>query len=197
MGKNIQTYLIGQYPELAELLEEIECVQPLVCSDIPVGELVVKVVIGQMLSRKAASSIYAKVKSAAEKSACREIWELNRATFRKCGLSERKYRTIKEFSALYKSDPDFFNNWYDLDSDSLFQAVNSQWGMSDWTASMLGIFHMGHEDIFPYRDGSIVRALELLRTNWGVEIDVTKAKPYSSYLALYLWRALDSGLLDK
>lgn len=68
--------------------------------------------------------------------------------------------------------------------------------MSDWTASILAIFHFGHEDVFPHNDGSINRALS--KIGYVPEnFDPLPAALYRSYLAMYLWSILDRNIIDK
>jgi DNA-3-methyladenine glycosylase II len=73
--------------------------------------------------------------------------------------------------------------------------------MGNWTASIISLFYIGHEDVFPSADGSLRRAMAILdRTKRGKRkkpFDPDRAAPYRSYLALYLWHALDSGLLKQ
>jgi DNA-3-methyladenine glycosylase II len=150
-----------------------------------------------MLSRKAAASIYSRLQTKAKEEGLSGTWELRDAHLAACGVSSRKIKTIKCFRTNYIRDPGYYQNWKNLSPNSLLQEVNKQWGMSDWTSNMLSIFHFGHEDVFPENDGSIKRALNLAHEliNRSAKLDPKAAKPYRSYLALYLWQALDHGIL--
>ncbi|TPW11131.1 MAG: 3-methyladenine DNA glycosylase, partial [Halothiobacillaceae bacterium] len=67
-------------------------------------------------------------------------------------------------------------------------------GLSRWSASMLGIFYFAMEDIYPEIDGTIMRVQRLLQGR-NIELNPEAVSPYRSYLALYLWKLLDEGLL--
>ena len=58
----------------------------------------------------------------------------------------------------------------------------------------------GHENVFPAGNGSLARALKSIserkRQKHSKPLDIDRASPYRSYLALYLWQMLDSGELE-
>jgi DNA-3-methyladenine glycosylase II len=154
-----------------------------------------------MLSSHAAKTIYERVASAARKHGHKGSWQLDSTMLRECGVSGSKARTIAEFGAAYDREPGRYEGWCKLTVDDLFSEVRACWGMSDWSASMLGIFYFAHEDIFPHSDGSIQRAAELLRKAGYIRGRSKRAfvpevaAPYRSYLALYMWRMLDEKVL--
>ena len=87
-----------------------------------------------------------------------------------------------------------------MEWNTLCESVCGFWGMSEWTASILAIFHFGHEDVYPNGDGSLRRAeklVSMMRFDDDYRIRSDLAAPYRSYLALYLWKALDEGYLSK
>ena len=64
---------------------------------------------------------------------------------------------------------------------------------------MLAISQFHHEDVFPWTDGSIVRAAKLLSAQFygNGTFNSEKGSPYRTYLALYFWKALDEGYWEK
>lgn len=187
----IQKYLINTYPKLEELFNAVETIPSLAPSSIPLEQAVVKIVIGQMLSRKAADTIYLRLSGLTKNS---NLYELSPEALLQAGVSNRKAKTITGFLKEYQKEKNRFNNWKNLEFNELSKEVNSIWGLSDWTASMLAIFHFANEDVFPYKDGTIKRALEKLEQE-GIVLNIDLARPYSSYLALYLWRFIDSKVI--
>jgi DNA-3-methyladenine glycosylase II len=163
----------------------------------------VSVVIGQMLSGQAAETIYRRARAAAERRHLSGTWLVPDAALRSCGLSGRKVRTIREFRRSYLNNSEAIDQWQYLETANLFQTVESFWGMSHWTASMLAIFHFGQEDVYPHADGSLARALSraeavgIWNRRRDGEFQPDRAAPYRTYLALYLWRALDAGILAR
>ena len=198
MSEQIQTYMLDQYPEIGHIFEEVGVLDPLPCAPKNLPEALVKVVVGQMLSGHVANVLYARVRDMAAKRRLDASWQLSVEDLRSCGLSAGKSRTIFEFGQALRENPCLLDSWPELSSEDLIDSVKSFWGMSDWTASIIAIFHLGHMDVFPYGDGSLRRALGLLddqRNSGPTSIDPDKAAPYRSYLALYLWSALDRGLI--
>jgi len=182
-------------PALAEYLGNMPTIQPLYQKDISVLGAISKIVIGQMLSRKAASTITHRVESLAAKEDKCEIALLSENEIRSCGISSSKAKAIKLFAEQYFNDVNRYENWRNLESARLFAEVNNHWGLSHWSASMLAIFYFGFEDVYPVNDGSIKRITGLLGQK-GITFEPEKAAPYRSYLALYLWEMLDSKMID-
>jgi DNA-3-methyladenine glycosylase II len=164
----------------------------------PLWVAVPKIIVGQMLSGHVADVIYARVQKAIEEQAVPYAWKLPVAQLRACGVSSRKIRTLQAFGSTYQSQPSIAVQWPQLPYDELRDQVGKIWGLGEWSASMLAIFHFGHEDVFPHSDGSLLRALRILSKFQNVpidEFDTSKASPYRTYLALHLWKALDQGHL--
>ena len=199
MSIRIKRHLQSCYPEIADLLGGMPTVPKLKRRDMPLPEALVRVVAGQMLSARAATTIYERVRSRAQSEKLAGSWLLDHDSLRACGLSGGKARAICELAARVGSDPGALNHWYALPPDELVAAIKEQRGLGDWTASIISLFYIGHEDIFPAADGSIRRAIALIEGKSGKRrvrrFDPDVATPYRSYLAMYLWRALDAGLL--
>lgn len=190
----IKDKLIASHPELADYfscIPEIEKIKP---KDTSVLNAVSKIIVGQMLSRKAASTILLRAEILAVKKDKCEIALLKEKDLRSCGISSAKTKAIKLFAEQYYNEQDQFENWRNLDNSTLFKEVNKHWGLSNWSASMLAIFYFGFEDVYPENDSSIKRITKLLGQK-GITFDPEKATPYRSYLALYLWEILDQKLL--
>jgi DNA-3-methyladenine glycosylase II len=161
-----------------------------------VPDAVAEVVVGQMLSRGAARAILGRLKGEARKRGFGGVSDLSRRSLMRGGLSERKARTIVEFSGNYKMDTQRYRNWRRMSWNELRDDVCSHWGLSDWSASMLAIFYFRHHDVFPDSDGSIRRALtQLAAIGSAADFQPDMASPYRTYLALYLWRLLDDRII--
>jgi DNA-3-methyladenine glycosylase II len=178
-----------QYPELSALLDKVKRIPKLKRRDIPLPEAVVRVVTGQMLSSQAASTIYGRIKEKATEQRLAGSWLLDHESLRGCGLSNSKARTIVAVSSLIGTNVAALDHWYSLPPDELIQEIKAFKGMGDWTASILALFYVGHEDIFPAGDGSLKKAITLIQgvTSRGKAKPFIpdRAAPYRSYLALY------------
>jgi DNA-3-methyladenine glycosylase II len=183
------------YPGLSGYLANLPAIQPLHPKDISVLDALSRIIIGQMLSRKAASTIIHKTETLAAQEGKNEIALLSEKEIRSCGISSSKAKAIKLFAEQYFNDVNRYENWRNLESARLFAEVNNHWGLSHWSASMLAIFYFGFEDVYPVNDGSIKRITGLLEQK-GITFEPEKAAPYRSYLALYLWEILDGKMID-
>lgn len=190
----IKGFLAKKVPTIGPTLAKMEPVPLLRPAETPVIQSVVRIITGQMLSKEAARTIYSRLQAAQDQQDLTGIWELRTPSLKKAGLSANKCKAIKRFAAQYKKDAKSIEAWRDLCWPDLQKAVSAHWGLSTWSASILGLSHFGHEDIFPDHDGSIRRAVQLL-SNKRRPFDPSNAAPYRSYLALYLWESLDNGLL--
>jgi DNA-3-methyladenine glycosylase II len=199
MTLKVKRYLQVCYPEISDLFEQATTVPKLKKRDIPLQEAVVRVVTGQMLSSQAAQTIYDRITTKAAEQGLFGSWQLDHETLTGCGLSNSKARTICEFYSRVGTDVTTLDQWYKLPPDALLNEIKGYWGMGDWTAGILALFYVGHEDVFPSGDGSLTRAIGLIqqRTSGkrGEAFNAERASPYRSYLALYLWNFLDSGIL--
>ena len=202
MSKKIRNILCENYPHLSEILHSVKIVPKLKSSNIEIPEMIMRVVVNQMLSKSAATSIYNKLEIERINLDLDGTWQLDKRVMRKCGLSNSKCRTIIEFRKKYYRKPETYHHWHNLQYNDLKYEVKDQWGLSNWSASILGIFYFAHEDVFPENDISIQRAIDkinyYMRTEVNANYDFTSqnSQPYRSYLALYLWRVLDEGVLS-
>lgn len=182
------------HPNLSKLLSKVEPIEPLKPRPISVLDAISRIVIGQMLSRKAAQVIINNTIALSTKKKLSSVAHLSQRDLRLCGVSQRKAKTIHLFADCYRKNKSEIEKWRKLSPDLLYERVNSHWGLSNWSASMLGIFYFGIEDIFPYEDGSIKRAIKMLESS-NTPIYPHLVSPFRSYLALYLWKFLDNQIL--
>ena len=199
MSIKIKRHLQARYPELSDVLEQVKTVPRLKPRDMPLPEALVRVVTGQMLSAQAAQTIYERVRGATAAQGLPGGWLLDHDSLRACGLSGAKARTICDIATRIGANAEALDHWYALPPDELIEQIRQHRGMGAWTASIIALFYVGHEDIFPSADGSIQRAIAMIQAQTGKRkarpFDPDKAAPYRSYLAMYLWRALDAGVL--
>lgn len=195
MEAEAYAHLRKVYPFLAPLLDHVGNVAIPVRTPVTVEDAVIKIVIGQMLSGKAARSIHERVLVACAQAGC-QAWELPDDTLRAAGLSGRKVRTIREFAAGMTERASEISQWPSMPFHDLRRSVSSFWGLSDWTASILAIFHFQHLDVLPLSDGSIQRAIRnveryLLPSGGVFSTDI--ASPYGTYLAMAFYASIDDG----
>ena len=103
---------------------------------------------------------------------------------------------MKAFGERYDECAEKIETWRNLSYPELRREVEACWGLSRWSGDMLAIFYFGHRDVFPETDGTIVRVLEMLRSQFPEqEVDPELVRPYRTSLALAFWSFVDTGLL--
>ena len=195
MAAEAYAHLREVYPFLGPLLDHVGEVAIPAPASVPVEDAVIKIVIGQMLSGKAARSIHDKVLLACSQAGCK-AWDLPDETLRAAGLSGRKVRTIREFAAGMSCRADEIAQWPSMSFPDLRRSVSSFWGLSDWTASILAIFSFGHPDVLPLSDGTIVRVIAYVEQHLmptGERFDIERASPYGTHLSMAFYASLDEG----
>lgn len=189
-------FLASAYPGLWDVFMKIGHVDLPTIQTIPVAEAITKIIVGQMLSRSAAETIFLRILKKSQERGL-HCWQLTINDLVGAGVSGRKARAIVEFGQRYDFDVSYYESWRNLDYLRLKEQVASHWGLSSWSADMLAIFYFGKKDVFPYGDGTIKKAMFLIRENFPHlgDFDPEKASPYKSYLSMYLWKMVDAKVL--
>lgn len=200
MSIKIKRHLQSRYPLEAPLFARLSTIPKITRRDMTLPEGLVRVIAGQMLSGKAATTIYGRLHDAAEKKGLAGSWMLNAKTLRACGLSGNKVNAVRQLAGIVGGNPGALDHWYGLNAGALQDEVSNLHGLGPWSASIIAMFYVGHEDIFPLGDGSLIRAIKILnnqpaRRKSRQTFRADDAAPYRSYLALYLWKALDTGAI--
>lgn len=200
MSIAIQQFLADTYPEHAHLFAQLSPIPTLVAHSMPLPEAVVRVVTGQLLSGKAAETIYQRIVRATQRNGLTGSWQLDFDSFRACGLNGAKARALCTFGEKIGNDPNALEHWRTLDSQALTREIVRHPGLGPWTAAIIQLFYLGREDVFPQGDRGLQRALVALEQAGVLQrphyhFDPERASPYRSYLALYLWQAGERGLL--
>lgn len=181
---------------MSRLLDRVPSLSALVPQPLPVAEAVTKIVVGQMLSRAAADTIYARLVAARLRYELPGCWMLSEVDLLESGLSRRKVRTIRDFGVCYEHDPQRYEAWRELEHTELSGEVSMHWGLSQWSSDMLAIFYFARPDVFPATDGTIIRVRRILEEQHLLRpLKPDLARPYRSYLARFMWALLDGGVL--
>jgi DNA-3-methyladenine glycosylase II len=187
-------HLGGAYPVMQDFFQRVGDIDKPILPRLNLCQAVSRVITGQMLSAKAANSIFSRLERKAKACGLPNVTELPLRSLRACGLSLRKAKAIRNFGLSYRADPAKYKCWPRLAFEDLLAAVSAHWGMSNWTAEMLAIFYFGHSDVFPTADGTIKKAVKYLeQTVINQPFEPNLAKPYRTVLALYLWASVDRG----
>ena len=161
-----------------------------------VGDTLVKSIVGQQISVKAADSVWRKMEGLLGTVTPENIVLCDVQDLRGCGLSMRKSEYILDFSKLWVdclSDLD----WFSMDAEDVRGRLLDLRGVGPWTVDMVMIFALGQPDILPLGDIGLIRAIERtyaggsnLETKEILDIS-TGWSPYRTVATWYLWRVVD------
>ena len=157
-------------------------------------------IIEQMLSVKAGQKIFSRLEVMCDgKVTAENVNTLTDEHLRETGTSSSKVRAIREITdALLSGNLDFERLRF-LPDDDVINQLSAFHGIGKWTAKMFLIFVLDRPDVLPVEDGAFLQSYRWLYKTDDVSMESIKKKckkwrPYSSYAARYMYRALDSGL---
>jgi len=176
-----------------KLHEVIKTIGPI---DIPISNLkfqqyLIKTIVGQQISTKAAASIWKKVQEGLKQ--IKNFKDKNfHEVLRSCGLSERKAlyaQGVLENSQVARASRRQLKS---LDSKTYASMLLDLKGVGPWTVEMSRIFYLGDEDVLSEGDYGIQVAHKKMFKNEKLSQDFYNSyAPYRTYVSLYLWRSLD------
>lgn len=173
----------------------------------PFGTLV-RSVIGQQISTKAAQTIWRNFAAACPEITPQRISKKHRRTLRSCGLSERKIDYILDICRYFQEENITFELLESLSEEEIIDRLTRIKGVGRWTAEMFLIFTMGRQNVFPVADLGIIKAAEALyftdeeRRNLDAQQKQIKIlnlserwAPYKTAASWFLWRSLNNAPL--
>jgi DNA-3-methyladenine glycosylase II len=160
---------------------------------------VVRSIVGQQLSGKAAQTIYRRVLDLKDgkRPTPSDFLKFPSATLRSAGLSGRKVEYVKELARRTHDGSLAIMKIHEMDDDSVMETLVSVRGIGPWTAQMVLMFRLGRPDVFPELDLGVQKAVKKLRRMRKLPTPAQMQKigrtyaPYRTYAAWYLWRSLE------
>lgn len=152
----------------------------------------VRSVVGQLISRKAAETVWNRLSDAAGSVTPAVLSQLPVEQMRACGLSQRKAESIQAIAQAVENGLVDFAAMEDLPDDEIAKRLSTLPGVGVWTAEMLMLFSLGRSDVVSYDDLGIRRGMMRLyglETLSKREFKAYRARysPYGSTASLYLW----------
>lgn len=156
-------------------------------------------VVGQQISTKAADSVWAKLEKTVQPMTPKRLLTISDETLRACGLSGQKLNYLRNVSQFFH-DRNVDQQYWDARSDAeVMEELVAIKGIGSWTVEMFLIFFLNRPDIFPVKDLAILKAVDRhyypnarkkkkpadyqkLAKRWA---------PYRTVASWYLWRSLD------
>ena len=157
-------------------------------------------IVGQQLSVKAARSIYERLVDlfGGSTPSPRELLDADPETVRSVGLSRPKVKYIRDLAQHVEDGSLHLESLDDMSDEAVIAELTAVKGLGEWTAHMFLMFHLRRPDVLPVGDLGVRRAVE---RHYGLE-DMPDAEtlarlgerwaPYRTLAALYLWHSLDN-----
>ena len=157
----------------------------------------VRSIIGQQISIKAAATIWQRLTTVAPMISPTTLLGMDSSTLRNCGISLRKVTYLQDLSQHFTSGRLDEALWKGADDETLVAELTQVKGIGRWTAEMFLIFHMLRPNVLPLDDLGLQRAISLY---YNDSQPVSRLQmlaiarpwqPWSSVATWYLWRGLD------
>jgi DNA-3-methyladenine glycosylase II len=166
----------------------------------PVFQTLVRSIVYQQLSGKAALTIFNRLKNAAKDDPItpESILRLRPDRMRKLGLSKQKMVYIRELAKMTKKGEVDFELCLTIEDTQVIEHLTRVKGIGVWTVQMFLMFALQRHDVLPTGDLGIRAAmkkaygLEELPKPEEMERIAAPWRPYCSVASWYLWRSLDN-----
>lgn len=191
---------LSRDPLLKSVIESTQVTFPETDGD--VYARLIRAIIFQQLSGKAASTIYGRFIDLFPEAYPEPGLLLSKdlATLRSVGLSRQKSGYLHNVAEFFQQEQLMDKDWSDWEDDALLKYLTQIKGVGKWTVEMLLMFTLNRPDILPVDDLGIQQAMQLL---YGFEAKGRHLKekmeeisepwrPYRTYASLYLWRWKES-----
>ena len=160
-----------------------------------------RAVVGQQLSTKAAATIYGRVLElfGGSTPAPEDLLTVDPQRLRDAGLSWRKVEYVRDLARHVETGELELERFGELSDDEVVAEITAIRGFGLWTAQMFLIFHLGRPDVLPTGDLGIRRAIEVA---YGLDEPPDQARmleiaepwrPQRSLASLYLWESLGNA----
>ena len=157
-----------------------------------------RAIVGQQLSTKAARTIYLRVIDlfGGSTPSPEQLLEASEKDLRAAGLSGRKTEYIRDLAAHVLSGELELDRLEELGDEEVIAEIVAVRGLGQWTAEMFLMFHLERPDVLSGGDLGIRKAIQI---EYGLEEMPTPTRvveigepwrPHRSLASLYLWESL-------
>ena len=157
-----------------------------------------RAIVGQQLSTKAARTIYLRVLDlfGGSTPSPEQLLEASEEDLRGAGLSGRKVEYIRDLARHVIAGELELDRLEELDDAAVIEEIVAVRGLGQWTAEMFLMFHLGRPDVLSGGDLGIRKAVQV---EYGFEempapkrvVEIGEAwRPHRSLASLYLWESL-------
>jgi DNA-3-methyladenine glycosylase II len=163
-----------------------------------------RAIVGQQLSTKAARTIYGRILDLFEGStpSPEQLLEADETALRGAGLSGRKVEYVRDLASHVLAGELELDRLDDLSDEEVIEEIVAVRGLGVWTAEMFLLFHLERPDVLSGGDLGIRKAVQV---EYGLDEMPTPARvlevgepwrPNRSLASLYLWESLANAPVD-
>ncbi len=163
-----------------------------------------RAIVGQQLSTKAARTIYGRILDLFEGSAPspEQLLEADESDLRGAGLSGRKVEYVRDLASHVIEGELELERLDQLPDEEVIEEIVAVRGLGVWTAEMFLLFHLERPDVLSGGDLGIRKAVQI---EYGLEEMPTPTRvleigepwrPHRSLASLYLWESLANAPVD-
>jgi DNA-3-methyladenine glycosylase II len=157
-------------------------------------------IVGQQLSTKAASTIYGRMLElfGGHAPTPKQLLKADPDKIRAAGLSRPKIAYLRDLAQHVEEGTLELERLPDLPDEEVAEQLTAIKGLGQWTADMFLMFHLGRPDVLPVGDQGIRRAVRVeyrlrkLPDPKRLEKIAKPWRPYRTLACLYLWSSLDN-----
>ena len=158
-------------------------------------------IVGQQLSTKAASTIYGRLADnfGGRAPTPRELLETEPERIRAAGLSNAKVAYLRDLAVHVEEGTLELERLPELSDEEVAEQLTAIKGLGQWTADMFLMFHLQRPDILPVGDQGIRNAVKVayrlrkLPDPKRLEKIGRPWRPYRTLACVYLWSSLDNA----
>jgi DNA-3-methyladenine glycosylase II len=164
-------------------------------------EALLRAIVYQSISRKAAAVIFARIKELGADGCCpapREILRARKSVLRKAGLSFAKIAAVKDLAQkTIEGIVPTLAQAEKMSDQELVDRLISVRGIGAWTVEMFLIFRLGRPDVLPIHDYGVQKGFALTYGKRKIPKPRELAafgerwRPYRTVASWYLWRAVE------
>lgn len=198
MHRSAVRHLKRADPKLAAVIERVGVCRFAVRTEGTHFEEVLRAIVFQQLSGKAAATIHGRVVTALGGTPSpRALLDVPDEVLRQAGLSRQKIGYARDLARKVDSGTVPLERIDSLADDAVIEALSGIKGVGRWTAQMFLMFRLGRPDVLPSEDLGIRKAVQLAYRTRGLPPPkrvLALGKPWSPYATVaswYLWRSLE------
>ncbi len=159
----------------------------------------VRAIVGQQLSVKAASTIFGRFEKLFKKKInAVDILKLKDDDIRACGISYPKIKYIKDLSEKVHTKELILESFENADEETIIENLTKVKGIGIWSAEMFLMFALAKPDVFSVGDlglkNAMIKLYGLKNPSKEKIIKISqKWSPYRTYACRILWQSLDNA----